>query len=94
MVNTAFSVVLKDDNDDTLVNCVFANMALVEKFIKKYIKTKWELSDEDATEEWEVLYHEGHNDNGDKLYIEQCFFVNNEEDSNNILDILVDNSGM
>ena len=30
MMNTAFNIVLKDDNNETLVNSVFANMAIAE----------------------------------------------------------------
>ena len=92
MMNTAFNIVLKDDNDETLVNSVFTNMAIAEKFFKKYFMKAWYLTEEDANEEWEALYHDGQNENGDKLYVEQCSFVNNEEDSEYLLDTLTDSS--
>ena len=92
MMNTAFNIVLKDDNNETLVNSVFANMAIAEKFFKKYFMKKWDLIEEDANEEWEALYHEGQSESGDKLYVEQCSFVNNEEDSEYLLDTLTDSS--
>ena len=92
MMNTAFNIVLKDDNNETLVNSVFANMAIAEKFFKKYFMKVWDLIEEDANEEWESLYHDGQNKNGDKLYVEQCSFVNNEEDSEYLLDTLTDSS--
>lgn len=92
MMNTAFNIVLKDDNNETLVNSVFANMAIAEKFFKKYFMKKWDLIEEDANEEWEALYQDGQNENGDKLYIEQCSFVNSEEDSEYLLDTLTDSS--
>ena len=92
MMNTAFNIVLKDDNNEILVNCVFANMAIAEKFFKKYFVKKWDLTEEDANEEWEVLYHKGQTESGDKLYIEQRFFVNNEEDSEYLIDTLTDSS--
>lgn len=85
MVNTAFNIVLNDDNNETLVNSVFANMALAEKFFKKFFVKKWGLTEDDATEEWEVLYHDGTNYNGDTMYITECQFVNNDEDSRNLL---------
>ena len=92
MMNTVFNIVLKDDDNETLANSVFANMAIAEKFFKKYFMKKWDLIEEDANEEWEALYQDGQNENGDKLYIEQCSFVNSEEDSEYLLDTLTDSS--
>ena len=92
MMNTAFNIVLKDDNNETLVNCVFANMAIAEKFFKKYFIKEWYLTEEAANEEWKVLFHGGQNETGDNLYVEQCYFVNNEEDSEYLLDTLTDSS--
>ena len=68
MMNTVFNIVLKDDDNETLVNSVFANMAIAEKFFKKYFMKAWYLTEEDANEEWEALYQDGQNENGDKLY--------------------------
>ena len=44
MMNTAFNIVLKDDNNETLVNSVFANMAIAEKVFKKYFMKVWDLT--------------------------------------------------
>ena len=92
MMNTALNIVLKDDNNETLVNRVFANMALADKFFKKSFMKVWDLTEEDANEEWEALYQDGQHEHGDKLYVEQCSFVNNEEDSEYLLDTLTDSS--
>lgn len=85
MANEGFNITLRDDNAEVLVNGIFANMAVAEKFFKKFIRQKWELNEEDANEEWEVLYHKGTNENGDMLYVEPCFLVNNDEDVDNLL---------
>lgn len=85
MANEGFTITLRDDNNEVLVNGVFANMALAESFFKKFMMKEWDLDEEDAAEEWEVLYQEGTNDNGDTLDVEPCPLVTNNEDSDELL---------